>query len=131
MRVTLLVLLVLLPSPGEVAELGWMKVDGNGNPTPADHQVKIGGRLAVGFCLDVCCLQDICDSVYQLSRGPSSADSIQYHTKMIPGMHCDFEEEDCQWTTVPNMEQRKVRHYFQSVLSHKLSSSLVRRDWSG
>ena len=114
MRVdSLLLLLVLLPAPGKVAELGWMKVDGYGNPTPADHQVRIGGRLPVGFCLDVCCVQDICDSVYQLSRVPGSADSILYHDKMIPGMHCDFEEEeDCQWKTVPNMEQRKVREYF-------------------
>ena len=36
----LLALLALLSSPGEAAELGWMKVDGYGNPTPADHQVN-------------------------------------------------------------------------------------------
>merc|ERR1712062_99276 len=89
MRVTslLFLLLFLLPPTSEAAELGWMKVDGDGTPTPADHQ-------------------DICDSVYQLSRAPRVED-ILYHDKMIPGMHCDFEEEDCQWTTVPNMEQRK------------------------
>ena len=77
--------------------------------------------------------QDICDSVYQLAGGPS-VESLQYHTKMIPGMDCDFEEEDCQWRTVPNLEQRKVKDYFQPVVSisyHTLPSSLERRAWSG
>ena len=42
MRVTslLFLLLFLLPPTSEAAELGWMKVDGDGTPTPADHQVR-------------------------------------------------------------------------------------------
>ena len=40
----LLVLLVPPPSPGQAAELGWMKVDGYGNPSPADHQVRSSSR---------------------------------------------------------------------------------------
>ena len=124
MRVTSpLFLLFLPPPPGKAAELGWMKVDGDGTPTPADHQVRTE-RSSSKRSFEFFCLQDICDSVYQLSRGPNVED-ILYHTKMIPGMHCDFEEEDCQWTTVPNMEQRKVKHYFQSCLISVLSQTII------
>ena len=44
---SLLFLLFLQPTPGEAAGMGWMTVDGYGNPTPADHQVNSGGRLPV------------------------------------------------------------------------------------
>ena len=81
--------------------------------------------MEVVFQCDICLiLQDICDSVYQLSAGPS-VDGIHYHTKMIPGMNCDFEEEDCQWTTVPNLEQRKVKHYFQPASYHLVSHTYI------
>ena len=79
-------LLLLLPL-SEAAGIGWMKVDRAGRPSPAEHQ-------------------DICDQFYQLHPGPS-AESLQYHNTIIPGMNCDWEEEDCQWSTVPGTELRK------------------------
>ena len=48
----LLLLLLLLPYPGETGGMGWMTVDGYGNPTPADHQVSSGGRLPVWYLFD-------------------------------------------------------------------------------
>ena len=42
---------------------------------------------------------------------PPMPEEIQYHTKMTPGMNCDFEDKDqCTWNIVPepSKEQRKV-----------------------
>ena len=80
-------LLLLLVPLSEAAGIGWMKVDSGGRPSPADHQ-------------------EVCDDHYKVPPGPS-AESLQYHNTIIPGMNCDWEEEDCQWSTVPGTELRK------------------------
>ena len=85
-----LLLLLLCVSGCQAAGMGWMKVDSEGKPTLAEHQ-------------------DICDEYYQLEAGGwrSSGESLKYHTSMIPGMNCDWEDEECQWSTVPGIELRK------------------------
>ena len=66
------------------------------------HTLIISGRE-----YNVTALQDWCEDIFRVPS-PPKPEAITYHSKMSPGMNCDFEVEDsCDWRIVPAQNQRK------------------------